>query len=138
MGRCTSTSDGRILRIVPLELDDSDGPSWTIEAQGREFTPPRRTTLSPYTVAHRSTIYSPKRILTPLKRVDFDPKGDRNIQNRGVSGYEPISWDEALDIVAEEIADSIASWGRPRSSPPRVPPPVGEPGLPHQRLSTAS
>ena len=48
-------------------------------------------------------IYSPKRILTPLKRVDFDPKGERNMQNRGVSGYEPISWDEALDIVADEI-----------------------------------
>ena len=48
-------------------------------------------------------VYSPKRILTPLKRVDFDPKGERNIQNRGVSGYEPISWDEALDIVCDEI-----------------------------------
>ena len=96
--------DGRILRLVPLELDDSDGPSWTIEARGREFTPPRRTTLSPFTVAHRSTIYSPKRILTPLKRVDFDPEGERNTQNRGVSGYEPISWDEALDIVAAEMS----------------------------------
>ncbi len=103
--------DGRIVRILPLELDDSDGPSWSIEARGRTFTPPRRTTLSPYTVAHRSTIYSPKRILTPLKRVDFDASGapgstgpgGRNIQNRGVSGYEPISWDEALDTVADEI-----------------------------------
>ena len=56
-------------------------------------------------------MYSPKRILTPLKRVDFDPSGapgstgpgGRNTGNRGVSGYEPISWDEALDIVAAEI-----------------------------------
>ena len=95
--------DGKIVRIIPLELDASDGPSWTIDARGRQFTPPRRTTLSPWTVAHKSTIYSPKRILTPLKRVDFDPKGERNIQNRGVSGYEPISWDEALDMVAEEM-----------------------------------
>jgi molybdopterin guanine dinucleotide-containing S/N-oxide reductase-like protein len=94
---------GKIVRIIPLQFDESDGPSWTIEARGRVFTPPRRTTLSPYIVAHKSTIYSPKRILTPLKRVDFDPSGDRNIQNRGVSGYEPISWDEALDIVAGEI-----------------------------------
>jgi len=77
--------DGKIVRIIPLGLDDSDGPSWTIKARGRDFTPPRRTTLSNWTVAHKSTIYSPKRILTPLKRVDFDPKGERNIQNRGVS-----------------------------------------------------
>ena len=38
-----------------------------------------------------------------MKRVDFDPNGERNPQNRGVSGYERISWDEALDIVANEI-----------------------------------
>jgi hypothetical protein len=38
--------DGRILRIILLQFDDSDGPSWTIEARGRTFTPPRRTTLS--------------------------------------------------------------------------------------------
>jgi anaerobic selenocysteine-containing dehydrogenase len=95
--------DGKILRITPMEFDDSDAASWTISARGQEFTPPRKTTASPWTVAHRSTIYSSKRILTPLKRVDFDPKGARNPQNRGTSGYEPISWDEALDIVAEEM-----------------------------------
>src|SRR5665647_3973380 len=43
--------------------------------------------------------YTIERVLTPLKRVDWDPEGERNIQNRGVSGYEPISWDEALDLV---------------------------------------
>ena len=95
--------DGRIVRILPITFDETDAPSWEIEARGRRFAPPRRVTLSPPTVAHRSLIYSPKRILTPLKRVDFDPKGKRNIQNRGISGYEPISWEEALDTVAEEI-----------------------------------
>src|SRR5512139_373492 len=92
-------------------FDDADAPSWSIAARGRTFSPPRKTTNSPYTVAYRSLVYSPKRILTPLRRVDFDPAGapgsrgpgGRNIQNRGVSGYEPISWDEALDVVAAEI-----------------------------------
>jgi molybdopterin guanine dinucleotide-containing S/N-oxide reductase-like protein len=95
--------DGRIVRMIPIDLDDSDPEGWTIKARGREFKPPRRTTLSPHAVAQKSMVYSPKRILTPLKRVDFDPKGERNIQNRGVSGYEPITWDEALDIVCDEI-----------------------------------
>ncbi len=49
-----------------------------IEARGRTFTPPRRTTLSPHAQAQRSMVYSPKRILHPLKRVDFDPDGERN------------------------------------------------------------
>ena len=48
-------------------------------------------------------IYSPNRLLYPMKRVDCDPNGERNIQNRGVSGYERISWDEALDIVTTEL-----------------------------------
>ena len=38
-----------------------------------------------------------------MKRVDFDPNGERNPQNRGKSGYVRISWDEALDLVAGEI-----------------------------------
>ena len=95
--------DDKIVRITPIEFDDTDAPSWTIEARGRTFTPPRKASLSPWTVAHKSTIYSPKRLLTPLKRVDFDPQGERNCQNRGISGYEPISWDEALDLVADEM-----------------------------------
>ena len=95
--------DGKIVRIIPMDLDASDPEGWTIEARGRTFKPPRRTTLAPHAAAQKSMVYSPKRILTPLKRVDFDPKGERNIQNRGISGYEPISWDEALDIVCDEI-----------------------------------
>jgi anaerobic selenocysteine-containing dehydrogenase len=95
--------DGKIVRIIPMDLDESDPEGWTIEARGRTFKPPRRTTLAPHAAAQKSMVYSPKRILTPLKRVDFDPKGERNIQNRGISGYEPISWEEALDIVCDEI-----------------------------------
>jgi anaerobic selenocysteine-containing dehydrogenase len=103
--------DGKIVRIIPLQLDETDGPTFTIKARGREYTPPKRTTLSPYTVAHKSTIYSPDRILTPLKRVDFDPDGERNTSKRGESGYEPISWDDALDMVANEIIRLKREYG---------------------------
>ncbi len=95
--------NGKIIRITPIEFDDGDSPSWTIKARGRTFHPPRRTTVSPYTLTFKSMIYSPDRLLYPMKRVDFDPVGERNPQNRGISGYERISWDEALDIVAGEI-----------------------------------
>jgi len=98
--------DGKIVRVTPIDLDGDDAESWTITARGKEFTPPRRVTVTPYTIGWKSLVYSPDRILHPLKRVDFDPTapaGERNQENRGVSGYEPISWDEALDIVAREI-----------------------------------
>jgi len=48
-------------------------------------------------------VYSPKRLLYPLKRVDFDPAGERNTGQRGVSGYVRITWEEALSLVAGEI-----------------------------------
>lgn len=95
--------EGRIIRITPVEFDDSDPASWTIKARGKTFSPPRKTTLAPYGFASKSMIYSPDRLMYPMKRVDFDPKGDRHCENRGISGYERIGWDEALDIVAEEI-----------------------------------
>ena len=95
--------DGKIVRITPIDFDDTDAPPWTITARGKTFTPPRKTTISPHTLNFKSMIYSPDRLLYPMKRVDFDPDGDRNIQNRGTSGYERISWEEALDIVSGEI-----------------------------------
>ena len=56
-------------------------------------------------------IYSKDRNLYPMKRVDFDPNGERNCQNRGISGYERISWDEALDIVTAEIKRMNRDYG---------------------------
>lgn len=100
--------DGKIIRITPMEFDDDDAPSWTIEARGKKFTPPRKTTLAAHGLALKSMVYSEDRILTPMKRVDFDVDGERNIQNRGISEFEPISWDEALDIVVKEIRRSKA------------------------------
>jgi len=103
--------DGRIIRITPMEFDASDAPSWVLEARGRKFSPPRNTTLSPYSLAWRSMIYSPKRLLYPLKRVNFDPNGKRNCTKRGESGYERISWDEVADIVTSEIKRIKQEYG---------------------------
>ncbi|MCJ7596076.1 MAG: molybdopterin-dependent oxidoreductase [Desulfobacterales bacterium] len=103
--------EGKIIRITPIEFDGSDAQPWTIEARGRKFTPPRKTTVSPYALAWKSMVYSPDRLLHPMKRIDFDPNGNRNCQNRGISGYERISWDEALDIVAHEIKRVKRDYG---------------------------
>ena len=102
---------GKIIRMTPIEFDSTDAPSFTIEARGKKFTPPRKTTMSPYGFSFKSTVYSPDRILYPMKRVDFDPNGERNCENRGVSGYERISWDEALEIVANEIKRVKRDYG---------------------------
>lgn len=95
--------DGRIVRTALIDFDDKDAGPWTIHARGRSFTPWRRATVNPHALTLKSQVYSERRALYPMKRVDFDPNGERNPQNRGKSGYVRISWDEALDLVATEI-----------------------------------
>jgi molybdopterin guanine dinucleotide-containing S/N-oxide reductase-like protein len=111
--------DGKIVRVRPLVVADGDMKPWTIEADGRKYSPWKKATLSPYIHAERRRIYSDERIKYPLKRVDFDPSGapgstgpgGRNAQNRGKSRYERISWDEASNMVASELMRVKETYG---------------------------
>ncbi len=103
--------DGKIVRVRPLVVDEADYKPWVIEAGGRKFSPPKKVTLSPYIHAERRRIYSEERIRYPMKRVDFDPNGERNPQNRGKSRYERISWDEASTLVASELKRVKDTYG---------------------------
>ena len=79
--------DDKIIRVLPIDFSDDDAASWKIDARGKEFVPPRKATITSYSLAWKSMIYSENRNLYPMKRVDFDPNGERNPQNRGKSGY---------------------------------------------------
>src|SRR5262249_57162972 len=96
--------DGKIVRMTPIDFDQSDPQPWTIRARGLELTPPRKTTLAPHGQNAKSIVYSPDRLLHPMKRADFNPNDNRNPQNRGKSGYVRISWEEAIDLMASEIS----------------------------------
>jgi len=99
--------DGKIIRIRPMhydwKYDPKDMNPWKMESRGKVFEPSMKTLLPPYSIAYKNRVYSPARILHPMMRVDFDPNGDRNPQNRGISKYKRISWDQALDIIASEM-----------------------------------
>ena len=47
------------------------------------------------------TMYSPRRILHPLKRVG----------ERGTTDFEVISWEEAIDLASDQIKDAIDKYG---------------------------
>ena len=106
-----TVKDGKITRMRPIILDDSDGGGWTIKAKGREFSDPRMTTLNPYVVGERMRVYSENRIKYPMKRKHFDPNGERHPELRGKDEYVRISWDEALDLVAGEIKRIRETYG---------------------------
>src|SRR4030066_125432 len=107
--------DGRITRIRPLHFDWQYKPEefkpWKIEARGKIFEPGMKALIPPFSLAYKKRVYSPDRILYPLKRADFDVNGDRHVENRGKSGYVRISWDEALDTIVSEIKRIIKTYG---------------------------
>ena len=103
---------GKIVRVYPMDFTDDDPASWVVEARGKKYSPPRKTTYTAYTAGFKTMVNTNRRVLYPLRRIGFDVNGERNIDQRGVPapggdplypGYERISWDEALDTVANEI-----------------------------------
>ena len=76
--------DGKIVRMRPIIFDDSiDAPSWVINARGRNYTPPRKTTLQSYIIPERTRVYAENRIKYPMRRKNFDPNGNRHPELRG-------------------------------------------------------
>jgi len=102
---------GNVVRIRPLVADENDFTPWTINADGKAYTSPKKFALSPYVHAERVRLYSEDRIKYPLKRVGFDPNGERHPEKRGKAAFKRISWDEALDIVAGEIKRIKDTYG---------------------------
>jgi anaerobic selenocysteine-containing dehydrogenase len=108
-------NNGKIVRIRPLQFDwkydKKSLNSWKMEARGKVLEPGMKTLIPPFSLAYKKRAYSPNRILYPLKRVDWDPDGDRNAENRGKSSYVRISWDEALDIIVSELKRIKEKYG---------------------------
>ncbi len=99
--------DGKVIRIRPLHFDKEYKPEdmrpWKIEARGKVFEPTMKSLLPPFSIVYKKRALSPNRIPYPLKRVDWNPEGERNPQNRGKSKFVRISWDEAAELIAKEL-----------------------------------
>ncbi|MBN1905993.1 MAG: molybdopterin-dependent oxidoreductase [Deltaproteobacteria bacterium] len=105
----------RIVRIRPLHFDAKYDPKtfnpWKITKNGKTLEPMYKALPSPFSLAYKKRVYSPNRIKYPLKRVDWNPDGERNTQNRGKSKFVRISWDEATDLIAKEIRRLHKQYG---------------------------
>jgi trimethylamine-N-oxide reductase (cytochrome c) len=107
--------DGKIVRIRPLHYTDNyteeDLNAWRYEKDGKVFKPGMKSLIPPFTLAYKTRTYSKNRVPAPLIREDWDPNGERNPQNRGISKYRRISWDEATSIIAAEIERIHKTYG---------------------------
>ncbi len=100
--------DGRVARIRPLHYDEcyteEELNAWELVGRGEKvFKPGMKSYPAAFPLVYKNRTYSKNRVPYPLRRVDWDPHGERNPQNRGVSSYVRISWDEAIKTIAEEI-----------------------------------
>src|SRR5512136_1797611 len=107
--------EGKIVRIRPLHFDwkyrQEEINPWKIKARGKTLEAGVKTLLPPFSLGYKKRVYSPNRIKYPLKRVDWDPLGGRNRQNRGKSRFKRISWDRAAELIAEELKRVKQKYG---------------------------
>ncbi len=115
-GECAvDVKDGKVVRIRPFHYDWKYKPEqfrpWKITRNGKTYRPLLKSVPAPFSLAYKKRTFSPNRIKYPLKRVDWDPNGERNPQNRGKSKYKRISWDEASTIVSNEVKRIHEKYG---------------------------
>ncbi len=107
--------DGKIIRVRPLHYDwkyDKEFFNlWKWEKNGKTMQLGTKSSPAPFSLAYKKRALSPNRIKYPLIRVDWDPNGERNPQNRGKSKYKRISWDDATDIISKEIKRIHKQYG---------------------------
>jgi len=106
--------NGKIVRGRPVHWNSKypDLKPGTITVRGKTWTAPAKSPLCACNLAYRGRWDSPNRILYPLQRVDWEPGGvNVNPQNRGISKYKRISWDEASDIIASELVRVADKYG---------------------------
>ena len=73
-----------------------------IKAEGCDSLPgPNKGTICVKGAALKQTLYHPDHLLYPMKRVGA----------RGEGKFERISWDEALDTIAEKMQETKAKYG---------------------------
>jgi trimethylamine-N-oxide reductase (cytochrome c) len=107
--------DGKIVRVRPFRYDwkykREDVKTWKFEKDGKTLEASWKSLPGPFALSYKKRVYSPNRVKYPIMRVDFDPNGERNTQNRGKSKFKRISWDEASKIIADEIRRVHKEYG---------------------------
>ena len=107
MNNCSCGSSRCLLKVyvedgVPLKIVTDEEDEDTIEIPQRRACPRGRSYIS--------NVLSAARIKYPMKRKGWSPDAP-NGEMRGVDEWERISWEEALDTIAEQIKKTVDAYG---------------------------
>ena len=89
---------------VLITVDDGKA----VKIQGDPRHPMTRGFLCAKVTKYLDRVYSPDRLLYPMKRRADVPKGPAT---RGPAAFERISWDEAVEIVTNKLAATAKEFG---------------------------
>ncbi|HEX3373085.1 MAG TPA: molybdopterin-dependent oxidoreductase [Edaphobacter sp.] len=93
---------------VLVTVDEATGRA--VKLQGDPSHPVTRGFLCGKVAKYLDRVYSPDRLLYPIRRRTGVPKGAL-AQGREAEAFERISWDEALDLVAARLKKIAAEFG---------------------------
>ena len=97
--KVVKTSCHGCIQMCPVRAYIENGV--VVKLEGDSDAPVSRGSLCLKGLNQLHTMYSPRRVLHPLKRAG----------QRGENKWEVISWDEALDLAAEQITSTIDKYG---------------------------
>ncbi len=93
---------------VLVTVDELTGRA--VKLQGDPTHPVTRGFLCGKVAKYLDRVYSPDRLLYPMRRRAGVPKGSL-VQGREQEAFERISWDEALDEIAAKLKKITAEFG---------------------------
>jgi anaerobic selenocysteine-containing dehydrogenase len=93
---------------VLVTVDELTGRA--VKVQGDPAHPVTRGFLCGKVAKYLDRVYSPDRLLYPMRRRHGVPKGSLT-QGRETEAFERISWDEALDEIAAKLKKIAAEFG---------------------------
>lgn len=87
-----------------------NGEGRAVKVQGDPSHPVTNGFLCGKVAKYLDRVYSPDRILHPLRRKTGVPKGPL-VKGRELEAFELISWDEALDAIAAKLQQTSDTYG---------------------------
>ena len=87
-----------------------DASGRAVKVQGDPTHPVTRGFLCGKVAKYLDRVYAPERLLYPMRRKPGAPKGPRS-RGQEHEAFERISWDEALDAIAERLQQTSDAYG---------------------------
>jgi anaerobic selenocysteine-containing dehydrogenase len=103
-----------LVTVESLTHHDGTRQERAVKVEGDPTHPVTQGFLCGKVAQYLERVYSPDRLLYPMRRRPGVPKGPAgygHVKGREADAFERISWDEALEIIAEKLAAISAEHG---------------------------